>query len=495
MERPTKRQAAAGIGYSALGKASVLGVRTITSLVVARTLSPADMGLVGFANMVVGFLGRFNDIGLTAAVVRSPRQDTRILSTALTLKVSLGIGLVGIAMLGAGSFGSLVGTVEVSPLVRVLSLSFLLTIIGFVATVSLTRDLDFGSLAMVAVAGALARGTLVLVLLARGWRYWALVAADLVGTAVSAFVASRRRRVKLSLEFDRRIARELLAIALPLFGSGLLSFVALNLDSFLIGSRLGMRSLGLYAIAVSWSTFVCLILQETVNAVMLPALSRMQSDIGSMREWYLKTIEGVGLAATAVNGTMAGVSAEFLRVVLGHGTDKWLPARSALEVLCVYGAIRALTEPIYSVIVALGRTRVLLYSNALAAAVELGLLLILLPMGRLDIVAYAITVAYTLQWAWFMPLLARELRVSWRDLVRVVWPMMVSGGMGMAIARLSWERVGGGLIVLCGRGAATAIVIVVVHCACTRCRLLKEGVGLLRRGATGERGRGVEAGK
>ena len=149
----------------------------------------------------------------------------------------------------------------------------------------------------------------------------------------------------------------------PLLGGGVLVFLVFNMDNFLVGSRMGSAKLGYYALAFTWGSFICGLLSDTVNNVMLPAFSAIQDDTAAMRRWYLKTVDMVGFVAVVANTALLANAHFFLMTFLGKGTDKWLPAATALKILCIYGIMRVITEPLGNCIVARGRTKMLLHAD------------------------------------------------------------------------------------------------------------------------------------
>ena len=76
-----------------------------------------------------------------------------------------------------------------------------------------------------------------------------------------------------------------------------------------------------------------------------------------MRRGYLKTVGLAGFVSVVANTTLLANVHYFLTTFLGKGTDKWVPAIGALEILCFYGILRSITEPIGSCIMALGHTK------------------------------------------------------------------------------------------------------------------------------------------
>jgi PST family polysaccharide transporter len=65
----------ANIGYNSIAKVLTMAVGVATSAILARNLGADDYGVVGIAMIVIGFLGRFSDIGMSAALVQRPRID------------------------------------------------------------------------------------------------------------------------------------------------------------------------------------------------------------------------------------------------------------------------------------------------------------------------------------------------------------------------------------------------------------------------------------
>ena len=75
----------------------------------------------------------------------------------------------------------------------------------------------------------------VVVLIRLGWKYWAVVLADVGATLVSVAAIQFVRRIPFGLSFDWTDAREYLRFGGPLLGSGVLVFLIFNLDNLLVG--------------------------------------------------------------------------------------------------------------------------------------------------------------------------------------------------------------------------------------------------------------------
>jgi len=465
--------------YSSLGKGMTLFCVALTSLVVARNLTPADYGVVGFALIIIGFLSHFSDMGVSNAVIRRPELNQRNLETAFTLKIVLSFGAFAAAMLIAPFAWHLFDHPATGNVIRILSLNFLVSIIGFLPQAMLTREMNYRSLVIPGVTGAAMQCILAVTLVLHGFSYWAVVIANVGATLTAGIVMQFTKRVTIGFRFDWTDAREYLKFGIPLFSSGILVFTIFNLDNFLVGASMGSAQLGFYALAFTWGSFICGLLGDTVNNVLFPAFSALQNDSIAVRRWYLKTVDLVAFIAVVANGALFANANYFLVTFLGKGTGKWLPAHLALRILCVYGIFRAVTEPLSPFLMARGRTKTMLQATLLAGMFELGLLLIAIRLRRIELVAGAVLIAYLSQAVVYLPFLRGEFAVGLGDIVAKIWPIIPALGAGWLAAFLLPYWFGNTLLTLGVRGLFTASVIALTHGLFSRFRCFQEARGMI----------------
>jgi O-antigen/teichoic acid export membrane protein len=465
--------------YTSLTKGATLACIALTTSVVARNLDPSDYGVVGFAGIIIGFLAQFSDVGVGSAAVRRPTLDQRSLRTAFTLKIILSCGAFVAAFLIAPFAHHFFEHPATGNVIRILALDFLVSTIGFMSLLTLTKEQNFRALIIPGVLSAVARCILTIALILFGWKYWAVVFADVGANLAGCIAIQAARKMPIRFQFDWTVAVEYLRFGVPLLGSGILTFLLMNMDNFLVGSRMGSAKLGYYALAFTWGSFICGLLYGTVHNAMFPAFSAIQDDTAAMRRGYLKTLDMVGFVGVVANTALLANVHFFLVTFLGKGTDKWLPAAAALKILCVYGIIRVLTEPVGNCIMARGRTKMLLHANALAGALELLLLLLILRTGRIELVSAAVLIAYSTQTIIYLPYLRREFSIRFGDLVAQLWPVIPALVGGYALTSLLPDSLGGTLFTLACRGLFTALIVALIHGLCTRFRCFQEAGGMI----------------
>jgi O-antigen/teichoic acid export membrane protein len=465
--------------YASLNKGVTLVCIAVTSSVVARNLSPSDYGVIGFAYIVMGFLSHFGDMGVGSAVIRRHSLTQSSLRTALTLRIILSIGAFILAYSIAPFARHFFQHPAIPNVIRILAFNFLANTVGFMSWAHLTREQNYRALMVPGFASVVTRSALAITLILCGWKFWAVILADVAANFVSGVACQLMGRIPVRLHFDWPEAQEYLRFGAPLLGSGVLVFLILNLDNLLVGSVMGSARLGYYALAFTWGSFICGLLADTVNNVLFPAFSAIQHDLSAMRRWYLKTLDLVGFVSVIANTTLLTNAHFFLVTFLGKGSSKWLPAMASLQILCVYGIMRAMTEPLSNCIMALGRTQTLLQSNMLAGAAELVLLLVVVRSGKIELVALVVFFAYMLQAVTLAPFLRNNLGIAGKDLLGQVWPLFPAAVGGYLATSLLPVSFGESLPSLGLRALFTALAVALVHGLCTGFRCFQEASAMV----------------
>lgn len=436
------------VGHTAIAKVLLMAVQFAVATLLARNLSAEDYGVVGFANVLMGLLLRIKGMGLVQAVVRTPQLEKRTLNAAATLNILFSV----LAFICAQAMAPLAGRLLDSPasvsVVRVLSFGFLLAPLGFLPTCLLTREMKFGRLRFPAVTAAVVRGLVAVSLAITGWKYWSLVIGDLIGTLTNNGLLQLLRSARFKWKMDWEQFRLLVGFGMPLTLASLVTFIALNADSFAIGAVLGSRELGLYTVAFTWATFVCTTFQEVLHSVLFPKFSKIQSDLIRMRQAFLKTLLMIGCGSALINGVIFVTADGFLYQILGKGTDRWLPATTSLRILCIYGIVRALVETVGNPIMALGETRLLLKATSLAALLEGGLIYFIANIHGIKGISVLVTLAYSSQCIIYVPFVRRQLGVKWSDFLKVTLPPVGALAVGAGIVfsftkmvSLEWQTI------------------------------------------------------
>jgi lipopolysaccharide exporter len=433
MNEDLKEKTIKNIGYNTIAKIIALLFQAAANIILSRNLSSSDYGIVGFGLIFISFLNQFNDVGISSAVVQRRELDEKGLYTAFTLKTLLGFSLFIITFIIAPLAPYFFDNSAVANVVRLLALNFLINIFAFLPISLLTRELNYRKISLANICSTIINSSMAIVLVLNGFGYWSLVFANLIATIVLALGLNILRPVKIRISFDRAIAKEFMHYGWKLFATGVVIFTIFNADNFIVGSVKGSSMLGYYMIGFNWGSMVCVLLFTIVHSVLFPTFSKIQGNRGKLKASYLKTLEYVSIIAILINMTLFLTAKEFLIYILGRGSDKWLPALTSLRILCIYGIARALLEPIGSVVMAVGKTELLLKSNVIAAALEILFIYPAITYFGIEGAAVVATLAYSSQYFFYFSFLKEELGINEGELFRAIAPSISPTIMILAV--------------------------------------------------------------
>ena len=435
-EPSLKRRTLANMVLTASARIITLALQLAANVILARNLSAVDYGIVGYAQIFISFLSLVSEFGLNSAAIQSPRFTQAMLQTGFTLRMLLGLAAFGLALIAAPWCADLLGEQAAGDVIKLLAVGFLINGMAFMPTVQILRALDYRKFVGGQVAGAVVNSVVTVTMALNGFAYWSIVVANVAAIAASTLVLNAMVKERPQFTLEPQSVGHYVNFGGHLFMSSVLTFIIMNLDNFAVGTLLGSSALGYYVLAFTWGTKFCETLASVVNSVLFPTFAKIQADIPRLRSAYLKSLELVGFIAVGGYVGLVVVSDDFLIHVLGAGTDKWLPSLTVLRILCLYGLIRALLEPIGSVIMAVGGIPVLVRANLLAAVVMAVLIKPVLAVFGVEGVAVVVTLSYACQYLIFLPALKYRLSVSPREFLNPLRQPLIAGAFTLTTLAL-----------------------------------------------------------
>lgn len=411
---------AKGIAYNTIARILIVGIQGVTSIFLARILSSEDYGIVAFAAIFVSFLSQFSDFGLGSALVQRQDVSQRVLNTAFTMRNIVAFVLVAIALLISFVVPYLYDYQGIEWVIRLMAFNFVLNSLGFISVVMLKREMNFLLLNIASFLSTITGSFISVFMAYAGYGFWSLVWAGLLSTLVYVATIKIVKPIKLKYEVEKESAKELLNFGGFIFISGLMIYLIFNASNFVVGSVQGPIVLGYFSLALDWGTKIPILLSQTVLSVLFPAFSAVRNDPELLKKTYTDSLKYVAFFAVLVNGTLACVAEDFLIVILGAGTDKWIPALTAFQILCVYGIIRAILEPIGNVVVALGDSKVLFKANLLAAIVQIIFIYPVLKLYNIQGVSLLLVFSYVLQYFIFMSYIKFKIKISFLKIIKEI---------------------------------------------------------------------------
>jgi len=325
-----------------------------TFIVLARILEPKDFGLFAMAFVVIDGLGMFQSLGIDSALIQRKDNVERAANTAFFIFPVVGIMLFIILSIFAPFVSYMLKAPNLTPVIRVLGFLYIIKCFSRVPSTLYVKELNFKTKTIIEMTAEIFNSTVAITLAFFKFGVWSLVYAYLAKQLITFIGFWKFCPWRPKLEFDIKIAKELIHFGKFVFGAGLIWFLVGNLDRAIIGRLLGMAMLGYYALAYNIANLTSTHLTGLLYQVMFPAYSKIQDDKERMKEVFLKTIKYVSLISIPFCVGVIILAPDFLRIVYG---DKWLPSVGVLRVLAIAGLLRSLNVCIGPIFIAVGKPK------------------------------------------------------------------------------------------------------------------------------------------
>ena len=324
----------------------------VSTLILARILTPADFGLVAMATAVVAFTQLMGAFGFETALIQRQDAQRHHYDTAWTFNALFGLAIGITLCFLANPMAAFYREPRLAMMLPVLALGALVGGFENVGTVAFRKNLDFGkefrylltkriSAFVVTVSSALIFRT-----------YWALIAGMVTGTVASVLISyllhPYRPRFSLMAKAD------LMHFSKWLFISNLIQFLHSRSTDFILGRTIGSHGLGVYNIGVEIAAMPSTELIAPLNRAVYPVYSRLANAREMLWEQFAEVFGMIGLLAVPVSFGLVCVADAAVRVLLG---EQWLESIPIIRIAAVSGLASALQGNLYLVILALGQPK------------------------------------------------------------------------------------------------------------------------------------------
>ena len=234
------------------------------------------------------------------------------------------------------------GEPTLRPVLRWISLSFVISGFSVVSRSLLVRDMNFKTLTGCALAGMVIGNLMVgLTLAYNGAGVWAYVSALLVQNAVLSLGYLWFARVPLTLGFKLSRIRQLLGYGLRSTAFNLLTYAAAKIDLYFVGEKMTTGQTGLYDRAVHLMGQPITVLGKLGDSVLFSGLSSIQTDEDQMRQVTLRAMHLVALVTIPLASALVVQAEGVTWLFLG---DPFAEAAPVVQTLFAAVAFRALTK-------------------------------------------------------------------------------------------------------------------------------------------------------
>nr|WP_187299702.1 oligosaccharide flippase family protein [Methylobacterium sp. B34] len=326
-----------------------------SSIVIARLLTPREMGVYAIAAAIVGLLNLIRAFGLNVMVVRERSLSVQDIRTIFTVNVFINMLSSAVIFATGSACSRFFGDAGIANTMYVLALSPLLSIFDFLPSALLERSGKFKAIALIGSARALVNNGLIVLLAINGFSFMSISLAGVATSLFSVICFNVIGRHYVSFRPSLRNWRAVTKFGFQMFLLNAVGGFTGRLTDLMIGRFIDLTALGLYSRAVSMNNLLWENLHLVIGRVVFVDFADQLRKGLSLHDSYLRIVSILTAFLWPAFTGLAILARPIVVLVYG---EAWLDAALPLAMLSLAGVLYVavtMTHEIYTVRGEVGR--------------------------------------------------------------------------------------------------------------------------------------------
>lgn len=337
----------------------------VSTMVLARILTPQDFGIVAIATSYIGIILGITDLNISRAIIQFRNVERNVYDTAWTLGIIRGIILAIVILASAIPVANMMNEPRLTYVIATLALSAFLYGFENPYFVAFEKDLKFSKLVTLEIATKIAAVATTITCAIIFRNYWALIAGMLMSTMIRLLFSYLLRPVMP--KFCLQAIGKILSFTVWLSGNQILTQVNTRLFNFVIGAVVGIAPTGKFHMSMELSELVNE-LQNPLARVLYSAYSKINDNVERLAAAYIGATSIVFSLVLPAGIGLALVSQDFIFLILG---EQWINIAPYFAIFCVMFGVTSIVATADSLLIALGRQKLVFYRELALTMVTL----------------------------------------------------------------------------------------------------------------------------
>ncbi len=372
--------------WSIVGEFVAKFISPITSMILARLLTPEDFGIVAAINIIISFADMFTDAGFQKYLVQHKFDDEKDLNIATNvafgLNVVLSLLLWIILIVFRYTFARQVGCETHANVLIVAGVSLVLTSFSSIQMALFRRKLDFKTLFLGRIIGALMHLVVAVPVAIITRSYWALIFGTISVNLSNAIILTIRSTWKPRIYFNFNVFKRMFSFSAWTLCEQVTIWLSTYMCTFIVGKYLSNYYLGLFNNSMTTVNQFTTLLVSSFSPVLFSALSRLQDDKYGFQNMYLKYKRLIACFTVPLCVGIFAFKEFIVKIMLG---SQWQEATSFIGIWALSGAIVLVSQYTSEIYRSLGKPRLSTIVQVCFIIVNLPILVIKAKNGFNDV--------------------------------------------------------------------------------------------------------------
>jgi O-antigen/teichoic acid export membrane protein len=362
--------------FASGGRYVITGVNLVSTIILARLLTPAEFGISVLGTAVVGIAEAIRELGSISYLVQEKELTLRKTRTVFSISLIVTSVITILLVVLSGPLADFYRVPMLAHYIRAIALSYAIAPFAHPLYALLTRDMAFGVIAALDITTALLNAGLAICLVLLGFSFMGLAWAAVISNAAWTIMGFCVRR-DFSI-YVPSLGEWRSVLAFSAYGSAraLLYRASESLFYLILGKLQNPSAVGLCQRALLLAKFPENVILAGIGAVALPAFSDHARHGRNLKTAYLDSVEHVTAVLWPAQIVLCMLAEPIVTLLLGSQWREVIPLMRIFAIALLFNFSNSLNYPLqvaaggirHTVSVALGQMAVSLTIMSFAAS-------------------------------------------------------------------------------------------------------------------------------
>lgn len=344
-------------------------IRLISAMILARLLTPKEIGIFSLCAALLAVASIFRDFGVSEYIIQEKNLTKEKLSGAYAL-TTMTAWLMALGLFFSRDiFASFYNEPALIDVLNILCINFVILPLASPGFALLNREMQFRNIFVVQFSSTIIHAVTAVVLAFLGFSYMSLAWASLAGIVIQTLlIMYYRPRDSLILPNPLQISH-VWRFGIMFSSSRAIDSFNRNVHEFVIGRQFGMEALGIFSRALGLINLFWNNVTAAVTRVASPAFASTYRD--SEEQLIILYRKAVAVFTVIAWPFFSFVALDSERIILLLFGDQWLAAAPLASILAISALISSVFSMAPNALIAMGHVKRRLQISLLIAPVHI----------------------------------------------------------------------------------------------------------------------------
>jgi O-antigen/teichoic acid export membrane protein len=328
--------------FSFLDRYASLAISVVSSMVIARLLTPADIGVFSVTMVLLMFLSTVRDMGAGQYLVQEKELTTERIRAVWAVQLGLGLGLGFLVLLASYPVAVFYREPRMRDIMLVVALNYVINPFGSLTYAWNMREMRFDIIALIRFSATVVGAVVSAVLAWKSFGPISLALGSLASTVVNALMSTFFRPAHFPWLPGVREVKRVLKFGSQMTATDILNTMATGAPELMLGKLQGMATTGLYSRASGLVGMIGKLLIDASYSVAIGLFAKHAREKNSFAEPFTKALAYVSVLAWPACLFIVLLAHPIIRLLYGGQWDAAVDLTRLLAIAAMFHGVVAI---------------------------------------------------------------------------------------------------------------------------------------------------------